>query len=604
MGRQAPSELALSDFFRRIPLSDLRDIGREDVLRALAAGLAVAFLAVPQGVAYAIVANVPPAMGLYTATFPTIVGSLLRSSRHVITGPTNAVSLLVGAAVASGIGPDPVQSVITLAFMVGVLEIAAVLLRLDVLVHYISHPVVVGYITGAAILIMVGQLPAVTATPSTDGHIPHQIAAWLSTLDQADGTAVAMAAGTAAMILAIRRLFPRVPSASVAIIIAVAITIGFELEAQGLPVVRSKSAIPNALPSLTVPDLSLIGQLLSLSVAVTLLSLVESTSIARSLASKTGQRIQLPWEIAGEGAANLTASLCGGYPTTGSLTRSALNHREGATSRLAGVFAGVFVLLALLLLGSVLNSIPLAALAGLLLTVAFRLIDGSEIRQIMASHSGDRLAFLLTLAGTFLLHLDQAIYLGVFISLAMFLRSASLISLRDLVVDSRGYLREVSARSRPTNNDHPNLRYGSHVHILNVAGSLFFGSAGELEGALDELTDREHLRVIVVRVKRARNLDVTTMQILGNTAQQLRYQGRRLVLVGLSASAYGYLERIGIVEVIGEENVFTTQTGRWFAALETALYHAFSLIDDDSKYDDPYARWLKRRQHATEPDGD
>jgi len=173
----------LLDLRGYLPFRDLAAATPSDLRHDAVAGVGVAFLAVPQAVAYAMIAGLPPAAGLYAAGVPVVVGSLFRSSRHVITGPSNALSLLVGAAVAGAVGADPVTTALTLALMVGVLQVGAGVLRLGVLVDYISRPVVLGYITGAGVLILAGQLPNVTGTEGAGGHLFEQVAGWVAGLE-------------------------------------------------------------------------------------------------------------------------------------------------------------------------------------------------------------------------------------------------------------------------------------------------------------------------------------------------------------------------------------------------------------------------------------
>ncbi len=576
---------------------DLAGYPRANLGRDLISALSVAFLAVPQGVAYAMIAGLPPRMGLYAATFPTVIGSLFRSSRHVVTGPTNAVSLLVGTAVAAQTGGDPVQIAVSLALLVAALHLAAGLLRLGVVVDYLSSPVVLGYITGAGILIAVGQLPNVTATVGDRGALPHRLMVWVEGLGATDPLSVAMALGTAGFILLLRRINRRLPGATLSMIAAIAVTRAFDLDQRGLKVIADLSPISASLPSLTMPDLSLLPGLVPLAVAVTVLSLAETTAVARSIASRSGQRLDLSAEFVGEGLSNLVSSFVGGYPTTGSLSRSALNEREGATSRLSGVFSGVFVLLAVLLAGDALNATPIASLAGLLLVVAAGLIDTEHIRRVMRSHSGDRFAFATTVAGTFVLHLDQAIYLGVLVSLAMYLRRARLLSVRDLVIDDQGRLREVSSRSRklgPTGFESPGVRYCAHIHVLNVTGSMFFAAAAELQTALDQVLRNPHLKVLILRLKHTRNIDVTSVDVLVNFALQMRAEGRSLMLVGLQDNHRRYLERMGAVEALGKDALFPREPS-WFAALESALQRALGSLSEDEAERCPFAGWLATR---------
>jgi len=583
---------------RFFPFADLKDLRRADLGRNVASALGVACLAIPQGVAYAVIAGIPPVMGLYAATLPTFIGSLLRSSRHVVTGPTNAVSLLVGTALALHVGMEPAQVAITLAFMVAIFQLAAGFLKLGMLVDFISHPVVEGYIAGAGVLIGVGQLSNITATSSTSGHLFARIGQWAGDLGAADPLSVGMALGTACVILVLRKSLPRLPGTLMALGLASGLSVILGLHEMGLRTIADLSPIQAGLPGFTLPAFGLIADLLPVAVAVTLLSLVESSSVARSIAARSGQRLDLSAEFTGEGFANLCAAFMGGYPTTGSLSRSALNEREGATSRLSGMLSGVFVLLGIFLLADVINHTPVAALAGLLLVVAAGLIDVQHIRSILRSHNADRFAFFSTLLGTFVLHLDQAIYLGVGISLVLFLRRARLLDIRDLAWDSDGGLREASIRTRllgARGFEQENSRYCSDIHVLNIAGSMFFGCVGELQAALDDLTANPHVRVVVLRIKRVRDVDTTALEVIKATARHLQDEGRSLLLVGMPPKLYEYLIKTGTAEVLGAASLFPSEPGRWFGALEDALGHAIELTGKPEVEGCPMRAWLASR---------
>jgi len=517
-----------------------------DLRRDLTAALAVTFLAAPQGIAYALIAGLPPAMGLYAACLPAIVGSLLRSSKHVVAGPTNALSLLVGTAVISS-GMDPTSTALTLALLVGAIQLGAGLFRLGVLVDYISTPVVVGYITGAGVLIAVGQIDNVVVSP----------------------IAIATATAVAAGIVGIRYFKPSFPAAALLLAAATLASWAADFASLGVQRIGDLAAIPYGLPPLTVPDISVaqVTALLPVAVAATVLSLVESSSVARAISARSGQRLNLDAEFRGQGLANLTAAFTGGYPISGSLSRSALNYQIGAKTRWAGVFAGAMILVVLLLLGPALNYTPVAALAGLLMVVAWDLIDRERIRKVLQSGTGDAAAFAATLVGTWVLPLDKAIYLGVFISLVIFLRRSRQLVISDLRIGPRGNLREFGV-------DEVGGRGCEHIRILHIEGQLFFAAASELESALAEVTADPELRVLILRIKRTQGLDITAAEVLKATSDRLRNQGRHLILVGMREPAMHVLEASGITE-----NLFPTQR-RWFAAMNEAVRAGLDLLED------------------------
>ncbi|HVI00669.1 MAG TPA: SulP family inorganic anion transporter [Enhygromyxa sp.] len=568
------------------------------------AALVVLFLAIPQGLAYATIAGLPPAAGLYAAALPTVVGSLFRSSKHVIVGPTNALSLLVGAAVIATSEHDPIAVGIALAFGVALFQLVATALRLSTVVDYISSPTVLGYITGAGLLIGIGQLHNVTGTHGPVGRMWTTIGGWIEALPAADRMTAAFAGGTVLAVIVLRwlsrrarlraakgasaaldRFFAKLPAALVVMLLGIAINLALNLEQLGLRTVSDLSPIPAGLPPLTMPSPALALELAPVALACTVLSLVESNAVARSIASRTGQRLDARREFLGQGLANLAASLSGGYPVSGSLSRSVLNEQAGARTRAGGVLTGLMMIAVLLALARLLDHTPIASLAGLLLVVAWDLVDVPRIRRTLRSSPGDALAFVATMIGTWTLALDQAIYLGVGVSLVLFLRKARLLTVRELVVDESGRLQE-QALGQPLA---PLTARCEAIRLLHVEGPLFFGSAGELRRALDPILAAPGLRVLVLRVKRAIGLDLSVAEELIAIAELLRSRGQQLVMVGMSPDMMEVLERSGAGVVIGKDNLIPTRR-RWFEALTAAIARGFALSEGLHTSNCPLAR--------------
>jgi len=561
-------------FTRYLPFFGLRTYRLHSLRRDLLASASVTFLDIPQGVAYAIIAGLPPAMGLYAAAIPAIVGALFRSSRHVVTGPTNALSLLVGSAVAAQAaqnGASPMAIGVTLAFMVGVIQFFAGLLRLDAIADYISQPVWRGYITGAGILIGAGQLANAIGTKSTNGNLWEILAHWFSTLPYTQPLAVAFAFGTVIIVVVLRRMNHRIPGALVAMVASILTTTAVDFHAQGLRLVSDLAPIPAGFPPFTTPDLALINGIIPAAVACAVLSLVESSSVARALASRSGQRLDLAVEFTGQGLANMSAAFCGGYPVSGSLSRSRLNQQAGAESHLSGVFCGLLMLSVLLFLGPIVARTPVASLAGLLFVLANDLVDRERIRTILRSTVSDRLAFLATLVGVWSLPLDKAIYLGVIISIILFLQRARLLTMREMVIGEKRRFREIDIPSREERQACTSIR------ILNLTGPLFFAVAGELDNALDPFANDPNVRVLILRVRQVQDFDVTTASVIESVAKKMAAEGRTLLVLGVHPPISTLLERTGIGNRIGQENLFPMQTGL-FTAMEFALRRALSLV--------------------------
>ncbi len=561
-----------SALLRYLPARDLKEIRLRDLQHDVLAGLAVAVLSVPAGIAYALIAGLPPATGLYAAAAPAIVGSLFRSSPRVITGPTNALSLLVGSIVATVVTDDPVAMVATLTFLVGVIQLAAGWLNLGAVVDYISAPVLLGYITGAGVLIVVGQLKNLTGTPAEAGDVLTRVSSWAAHLHEISWWTLAVGLATIGVVVAVRAVNRktgwRLPYALIAMGLGIAVSALLGLSGYGVATVADLTPVPQGLPPLALPDPSLMPQLVSGAFAVTLLSLVESSSVARAMAARRGERLDTSVEFAGQGLANIAGGLTSGFPTSGSLTRSALNEAAGARSRLAGVTSGLMMLVVLVVLGPVVNYTPVACLAGLLIVIAFDLIDLRRIRTTLRARRSDAAAFLATLAGTWLLPLHAAVEVGVAISIVLFLRRARLLVVKELLPGDGGRLHETDLDAE--GRRHPGIR------ILHVEGALFFGAAGELKSALDTVLADPSLRVLILRLKRTQGLDLTTAEVLAQVAERMRQTGRHLLLPHAHEEEMRLLRRTGFDRRIGEDHLFPSQPGL-FVAMEQALDRARAL---------------------------
>jgi SulP family sulfate permease len=546
------------------------------------AGAAVAVLAlsIPQGLAYATIAGLPPVMGLYAAAIPAIVGSLIHSSRHIVIGPTNALSLLVGGAVLAVSSRSPIEVALALALGVAVFQLVATALRLSAVVDYVSSPTVIGYVTGAGVLIAAGQLHNLTSTSGPRGSLWTTVSGWVEALPDAHGPALLVGGVTVVIIVLLRalgrKLGRRPPAAMVVIALGLGADLLFDLEAKGLRVLSDLSPIPVGLPPLTVPSLSLAIELAPFALACTMLSLVESNAISRAIAARTGQQqLDSKRDFLGLGLANLGAALFGAYPVSGSLVRSALNERSGAKTRASGVLAGVVMLAVLLSFAPLFDHIPLSCIAGVLMIVAWDLIDFERIRMVLRTSWGDRLTFIVTMVGTWVLALDEAIYLGVGLSVVWFLRKASLLTIRELVMTPAGLLQEQALDVSLGDNTRC-----SAIRLIQVEGALFFGSAGELRSALDKVSLEPGVKVLIVRVKRAKGLDMTVAEALAWLCAGMRERKQHLLLAGMTPDMMRVLERSGAAAVIGAEQLFATQT-RWFAALEAAKQRALVLVGDE-----------------------
>jgi sulfate permease, SulP family len=389
-------------------------------LRAdLMAGLTGAVVVLPQGVAFATLAGLPPQYGLYAAMLPCIVAALFGSSRLMVTGPANAISLTTMALIAplavAG-SPQYVQLVLTLTFLVGAIQLLLGLARVGAIVERVPHSVVVGFTAGAALLIIINQLPvALGLTLPRGSSAWHQLRGVFSHLGDTQLPAVLAALVTVAVALLARPLNRWVPAMLLAVLAG---TLAVKLMAwlvPGWPVLATVQALPGPLPPLSWPDLSIdtVRSLFGATLVMTLLALTEATAIAKAVARQYDDTLDGNREFIGQGLANLAGSFFSSMPASGSFNRSGVNVEAGARTPLAAASAAVFLVLILSAVAPLARHLPLAVVAGLLFVVAWGLIDMAEMRRMWREEPLERVPLAVTLVGTVALSLEWAILLGI-----------------------------------------------------------------------------------------------------------------------------------------------------------------------------------------------
>jgi SulP family sulfate permease len=386
-------------------------------------------------------------------------------------------------------------------------------------------------------------------------------------------------------IVVIRVFLPTHPATLWAMLGGIGLSTFANLKRGGMLLVHDLAPVPPGLPPLSLPQLDLVETLFPAALATALLSSVEATAISRNIASRTGQRLDTARDFVGLGLANLTAGLTSGYPVSGSLSRSALNERAGTTTRLGGTASGLWMLMVLIAFGPIVDLTPVPSLAGILLVTAADLIDTRRIREILASSQGDRLAFLVTVIGTWTLSLERAILLGAGISIALFLRRARHLLVRELEVDALDRLR--------VRNEEEPFQGSTSIRVLHIEGNLFFGAASELQRTLDSATRDRDVRVLILRLRRTQAMDVTTAYVLLAAARAMQRHDRHLLLVGIRPRPMEMLVRTGIAASWGEKHLFPSQA-EWFGAMDSALAQAVDLANTDAAC--PFRRYLRTRE--------
>ena len=393
-------------------------------LRAdLLAGLTGAVVVLPQGVAFATLAGMPPQYGLYAAMVPCVIAALFGSSRLMVTGPANAISLMTMALIAplAAVGsPDYVRLVLTLTFLVGMLQLLLGLARVGALIDRMPHSVIVGFTTGAALLIVNSQLGNVLGIELARGTsvFANVQAAWSKlslSLSLSQRPAIAAAVATVAIAVIAKPWNRIVPSMLVAVVGGTLISIALAYLIPSWPRLPTVQALPGALPPLSWPDLRIdtIRGLFGPTLVMTLVALTEAVAIAKAVARRHNDKLDGNQEFIGQGLANLAGAFFSAYPASGSFNRSGVNVESGARTPLAAICASMFLVLILLFVAPLAQYLPMAVIGGLLLVVAWGLIDVDEIKRMWRDEPLERVPLIVTLLATITLSLEWAILLGI-----------------------------------------------------------------------------------------------------------------------------------------------------------------------------------------------
>jgi len=527
------------------------------VFRAdLIAGITVALVLIPQSMAYAQLAGLPPYYGLYASFLPVIVASLWGSSAQLATGPVAVVSLLTASTLAAyvTIGSDEfIAMAIVLALLVGVVQFLLGLFRLGVIVNFLSHPVILGFTNAAALIIGLSQLNKIFGvTKPRSEFFANDI--YEVVLQIPDTHIPTLIMGVAAIVImwSLKKYIPKVPGVLVAVALTTVVSWYFGFQQHGGQVVGE---IPEGLPSLSMPQLSwdMVVTLLPSAFVISLVGFMEAISIAKAMASKSKQRIDPNQELIGQGLANMVGSLGQSYPVSGSFSRSAVNFNAGALTGMSAVFTALVVLITLLFLTPLLFHLPQAVLAAVIMMAVFGLINVKAIKHAWQANVHDGLAAIVTFVATlaFAPHLDNGIMLGAGLAIVLFLYSTMKPRVAILGRYKDGTLRDVSVN--------PDLGTDDNILAIRYDGSLYFANVSFFEDAiLEAQAHKPDAHFILIVGDGINQLDASGEEVLHHVISRLRNNGITVVFSGLKKQVLDTLERTGLRKTIGEENIFPT----------------------------------------------
>ena len=542
-----------------------RNTNRADLI----AGITGALIVLPQGVAFATIAGMPPEYGLYAAMLPAIIAALFGSSWHLVSGPTTAISIAVFAAIsplAEPGSPQFISMVLTLTFLTGLFQLILGLARMGVLVNFISHTVVIGFTAGAALLIAASQVKNFLGINIVRGAPFHVVIE--QTVAQFGSInlyvtfigAITLAAGILA-----KRYIAKLPYMIVAMVLGsvAAYLLNLEVGAE-TTLIKTVGALPSHLPPFVIPDFSYatIHKVLFPALVVTMLALTEAVSISRAIAVKSEQRIEGNQEFIGQGLSNLVGSFFSGYASCGSFNRSGVNYAAGARTPLATVYASIFLVLILLLVAPLASYLPTAAMAGILFLVAWGLIDFHHIFTIIRTSRAETVTLFVTLIGT-LIDLEKGIFFGILLSLAIYLYRVSRPEIVPVVpAKEEGAYHFVSAE------DHPQC---PQLSMVRINGALFFGAVDHVQSSLKQIDEINPLQKTVLIIARGIGfIDVAGAEMLAQEARRRRKLGGGLYFYRCKDEIYKFLRKSDKLDDIGVGGFFPTMSN-WIKPIYSTL---------------------------------
>jgi SulP family sulfate permease len=525
---------------------------RSDVI----AGVTVTALVVPKNLGYAEIARVPIENGLYAAAAGALLYGIFGTSRQISTGPSSALAAVAGSAVlATGISNEPDAAAIVAAIAVGagLLFVLLSVLQMGWIAQFISRAVITGFLFGAAIDVVTGELPKITGSDGSGDNAWEKFWSWLKGLDGLDGTTLLVGSLSLAALFGLRAVSPKFPGALVVVVGGLLASAVFNLGDNGVALVGD---VPRGLPSLVVPDLGLVADhallVLLASVAIVMIGFSQSAGDARYFAAKNGYRVDINQESLAQGAANLGAGLFQGIPVSTSLSASSLNDSAGAKSQVATLTTGAAVILTLIIFAPLFSDLPKAVLGAVIIeAVTTGMMDFPELRRLFVVKRSDFWIAMAAIVGVVLAGVLAGVVIGVVLSLIWLLRVATSPAMPHLGrVKGTHVFREI--------DEHPEDERIPGVVALRLEGALFFVTADSLEDRIEELIGAAQSPVggVVLDFQSVYIIDSQGAGKLGEIADGLHAKGLSFRLARVKPAVMEVLERDGLVERIGPGNFY------------------------------------------------
>ncbi|WP_456417369.1 SulP family inorganic anion transporter [Thiolapillus sp.] len=556
-------------------LYQVKELKDPAVLKAdLIAGITVALVLVPQSMAYAQLAGLPPYFGLYASFLPPMVAALFGSSRQLATGPVAVVSLLTAASLeplAAAGSEGFLAYAILLAIMIGIFQLVLGLLRLGVLVDFLSHPVVVGFTNAGAVIIATSQLSKLFGV--TVEKAPRHYETVYNIIQEATESThlitFAFSVLSIAIIWGMKKYQPRLPGVLIAVVVCTLLSWMIGFEARGGAIV---GAIPAGLPSMTIPafDWEVVKQLIASTIVISLIGFMEAISIAKAMAARTRQRIDANQELVGQGLSNVVSGLFGGYAVSGSFSRSAVNIESGAVTGFSSIVTGTVVGITLLFLTPLLYHLPQATLAAVIIMAVINLVKIEPVKHAWKAEKHDGIVAVVTFVLTLVMapHLEQGIIIGVVLAMVLFIYRTMRPRIAIVSRYHDGTFRDVSV--------HPELDRCKKILMFRFDMSLYYANAGYFETkVLEMVADNPEIEYLILDAEGINTLDATGEEVLLHLSERLQKVGITIIVARMKKQFMDTLRKTGTLEKMGGDN------RRFFSRITFALAQAWANVECD-----------------------
>ncbi len=533
----------------------LKGYDRKTFTSDFIAGLTVAVVLVPQSMAYALIAGLPPVYGLYAASIPVIVAALFGSSAQLATGPVAIVAFLTFVSLTSYAKPGEekfIELAILMAFLVGIIQLTIGLFRLGFLVNFVSHSVIIGFTNAAAIIIMTTQIPALLGIKVEQKELIFQnLYEIAKNIPQTNPYTLAVGVSSIVLIVGLKRINKNFPSALLTVALFTALSYFFAFESYGIRVVGDiPQGIP--LPSLPSVDWDLLDRILGKAFIIALVGFMEAYAIAKFIASQTKQKIDVNQELIGQGLANLVGSFFKSFPVSGSFSRSAVNFQAGAKTGMANIISASFVIATIFFVAPILYYLPRAVLSAVVITAVVGLVKPHYFVHLWKTNRYDGISATTTFSLSFIMKPDYAIFIGMFLSLSLFLW-------RSL------YPRIVRMSRDPVsktfvNAESNNLPTCPQIEMVRPEASFYYANTENILEELREIVNQKPaLKHLVIDCESVNYMDGTALDALSDFLEDMKKKGVNLVLVNAKAPVEEVMRRSGFLDKLGKRNLLPSK---------------------------------------------